>query len=180
MPRPYSYDHFQVPKTLPAQKRSLRHEDKARVKKSGAHPEQMGSHEGVHYGKAHAQTEELYMAHQMEAELEELARPEPDAKFSHGPEFKPRKGKKQRAAAPQAHAQVQAPVIGATAPIGALPPTKELPPRGRLGDLMDEAQRQLQAIQGGLGDAAKAVTRLASLPLEVVRLAARRIHLVNG
>ncbi|MFP2911978.1 hypothetical protein ACLESD_44540 [Pyxidicoccus sp. 3LFB2] len=175
MPRTYSFDHFQVPKTLPAQKRSLRHEDKARVKKSAAHPEQMGSHSGIHYGKSHAQTEELYQAHQMQAELEELARPEPDAKFSHGPEFVPPKAKK-RTATPKA----QTPVIGATAPIGALPPTKELPPRGKLGDLMDEAQRQLQAIQGGLGDAAKAVTRLASLPMEVVRLAARRMHLVNG
>lgn len=175
MPRSYSYDHFQVPKTLPAQKRSLRHEDKASLKKAGAHPEQMGSHEGVHYGKAHAQTEELYQAHQMQAELEELARPEPDAKFSHGPEFTSRKVKKRAASL-----RAQTPVIGGTAPIGALPPTKELPPRGRLGDLMDEAQRQLQAIQGGLGDAAKAVTRLASLPLEVARLAARRFHLVNG
>lgn len=173
MPRPYSYDHFQVPKTLPAQKRGLRHEDKARVKKSGAHPEAMGSHEGIHYGRSHAQTEELYMAHQMEAELEELARPEPDAKFSHGPEFKPAKAKKRAAPAP-------APVIGGTAPIGALPPTQEQPPRGRLSDLLDEAQRQLQAIQGGLGDAAKAVTRLASLPMEVVRMAARRLRPVNG
>ncbi len=177
MPRSYSYDHFQVPKTLPAQKRSLRHEDKARVKKSAAQPEQMGSNGGIHYGRSHAQTEELYIAHQMEAQLEELARPEPDAKFSHGPEFKPRKAKKREAAATP---KVQTPVIGATAPIGALPPTKELPPRGKLGDLMDEAQRQLQAIQGSLGDAAKAVTRLASLPMEVVRLAARRFHLVNG
>jgi hypothetical protein len=176
MPRTYSFDHFQVPKTVPAQKRSLRHEDKARVKKSAAHPEQMGSHAGVHYGKSHAQTEELDQAHQMQAELEELARPEPDAKFSHGPMFTPPPKAKKRAAALKG----QAPVIGGTAPIGALPPTKELPPRGRLGDLMDEAERQLQAIQGGLGDAAKAVTRLASLPMEVVRLAARRFHLVNG
>ena len=178
MPRSYSYDHFQVPKTLPMQKRSLRHEDKTRVKKSGARPEQMGSHEGIHYGKAHAQTEELYQAHQMEGMLQELARPEPDAKFSHGPEFKQAKTKTKKRAA--ATPKVSAPVIGATAPIGALPPTKELPPRGRLGDLMDEAQRQLQAIQGGRGDAAKAVSRLVSLPGEVVRLAARRFHLVNG
>ena len=109
----------------------------------------------------------------MEAELEELARPAPDAKFSHGPAFKPAKAKQRAARAP-------APVIGATAPIGALPPTKEQPPRGRLADLLDEAQRQLQAIQGGLGDAAKAVSRLASLPMEVVRLAARRIRPLHG
>jgi len=174
MPRSYSYDHFQVPKTLPKQKRSLRTEDKVRVKKSGARPEQMGSHEGVHYGKSHAQTEEIYMARQMEAELAELARPEPDAKFSHGPEFKQAKASKKRAA------PTASPVIGGTAPIGALPPTKELPPRGRMGDLMDEAQRQVQAIQGGLGDAVKAVSRLASLPMEMVRLAASRLRPLHG
>ncbi len=42
MPRPYSYDHFQVPKTLPKQKRSLRRKDKEALAKSGPQPEQMG------------------------------------------------------------------------------------------------------------------------------------------
>lgn len=167
MPRPYSYDHFQVPKTLPAQKRSLLSREKRRVSQSRAHPEEMESHEGIHYGKSFAETEDILHARQMEAQLEELARPEPDGKFSHGRPA-PAPAKKRKAAAP-------APVIGSTAPIGALPPTREQPPRGRLPDLIDEAGRQLQALQSGLGDAAKAVTRLASLPLEVVRLAARRL-----
>lgn len=173
MPRPYSYDHFQVPKTLPAQKRSLRKKDKEALAKSGPQPERMGSHEGIHYGKSHAQTEELYQAHQMETMLEELARPEPDGKFSHG-QPSPAVAKQQAARA------APAPVIGGTAPIGALPPTQELPPRGRLPDLLDEAGRQLQALQGGLGDAVKAVTRLASLPFEAVRLAARRFNPLHG
>jgi hypothetical protein len=174
MPRPYSYDHFQVPKTLPAQKRSLRKKDKEALAKSGPQPEQMGSHEGIHYGKSHAQTEELYQAHQMEAVLEELARPEPDGKFSHG-QLSPAVAKQEaaKAAAP-------VPVIGGTAPIGALPPTQELPPRGRLPDLLDEAGRQFQALQGGLGDAVKAVSRLASLPFEAVRLAAKRFNPLHG
>ncbi|MCP3141128.1 hypothetical protein [Pyxidicoccus xibeiensis] len=176
MPRSYSFDHFQVPKTLPQEKRGLRGQDKKRVAQSRPHPEGVENDGGIHYGKRFAQTEELYTAHQMAAQLEELARPEPDAKFSHGPEFKAPKAKKSKRAAQP----VATPVIGGTAPIGALPPTREPPPRGRLMDLVDEAQRQLQAIQGGLGDAAKAVSRLASLPVEVVRLAARRFHLVNG
>ncbi|HZI09985.1 MAG TPA: hypothetical protein VE153_06285 [Myxococcus sp.] len=178
MPRTYSYDHFQVPKTLPKQKRSLRRKDKEALAKSGAQPEQMGSHGGIHYGKSHAQTEELYQAHQMEAMLEELARPEPDGKFSHG-QLSPAV-EKQQAAKAQAPVQAPPPVIGGTAPIGALPPTQELPPRGRLPELLDEAGLQLQALQGGLGDAVKAVTRLASLPFEAVRLAARRFNPLHG
>ncbi|ATB47071.1 hypothetical protein [Corallococcus macrosporus] len=169
MPRPYSFDHYQVPKTLPAPKRSLRRQDKARLARSKAHPEAMESHEGVHYGKRFAETEELYIAHQMEAQLEELARPAPDAKFSHGPDFAPAKGTK------RAQRKTAAPTVGATAPIGALPPTREQPPRGRLPELRDEAAHQLQALRGGLGDAAKAVTRLLLLPVTVVRMTAGRI-----
>ncbi len=175
MPRTYSYDHFQVPKTLPKQKRSLRKKDKAALAKSGPQPEKLGSIGGIHYGKSHAQTEELYQAHQMEAMLEELARPEPDGKFSHG-QLSPAV-EKQQAKAP---VQAPPPVIGGTAPIGALPPTQEMPPRGRLPDLLDEANRHLQALQGGLGDAVKAVTRLASLPFEAVRLAARSFNPLHG
>ncbi|MFP2961464.1 hypothetical protein ACLEPN_27560 [Myxococcus sp. 1LA] len=169
MPRPYSFDHYQVPKTLPAPKRSLRRQDKARLAHSKAHPEAMESHEGVHYGKRFAETEELYIAHQMEAQLEELARPEPDAKFSHGSNFTPAKGSKR---APRKEA---APSMGATTPIGALPPTREQPPRGRLPEIRDEAEHQIQALRGGLGDAVKAVSRLLMLPVSVVRMAAGRI-----
>ncbi|WP_426751017.1 hypothetical protein [Myxococcus sp. Y35] len=171
MPRPYSFDHYQVPKTLPAQKRSLRRQDKARLAGSRAHPEAMESHEGVHYGKRFAETEELYVAHQMEAQLEELARPEPDAKFSHGPGFTgPKPG------ARTAKKREAAPVVGGTTPIGALPPTREQPPqRARMPEIRDEAQHQLQALRGGLGDAIKAVSRLIRLPVTVVRMAAGRI-----
>lgn len=143
MPRPYSFDHYQVPKTLPAPKRSLRRQDKARLAHSKAHPEAMESHEGVHYGKRFAETEELYIAHQMEAQMEELARPEPDTKFSHGPEFKAARGASKGKAR-----TTSAPVVGGTAPIGALPPTREQPPRGRLPEIREEAQHQFQALRG--------------------------------
>ncbi len=169
MPRPYSFDHFQVPKTLPAPKRSLRRQDKARLARSKAHPEAMESHEGVHYGKRFAETEELYSAHQMEAELEELARPEPDAKFSHGPGFVGPKRVKRTERKPSALA------VGGTSPIGALPPTREQPPRARMPEIRDEAEHQFQVLRGGLGDAAKALSRLVRLPLTLVRMAAGRI-----
>ncbi|NOK18457.1 hypothetical protein [Corallococcus carmarthensis] len=168
MPRSYSFDHFQVPKTLPPQKRSLRQRDKEHLSQSSRVT--VNDDAGVHYGKSHAQTEEILMARKMELQLEELARPDADAKFSHGPVSKVSgSAKKQRKAA-------ASPIIGTTAPIGALPPTQERPPQGRLPDLIDEARRQLKAIQSGVGDVASAVQRLASLPLEAVRLAARRIR----
>lgn len=169
MPRSYSFDHFQVPKTMPPQKRSLRQRDKAHLAQSSR--EAVEDHEGLHYGKSHAQTEEILAARKMERQLEELARPEADAKFSHGPVSKVSgAAKKQRKAA-------ASPVIGTTAPIGALPPTQERPlAQGRLPDLIDEARRQLKAIQSGVGDVASAVGRLATLPLEAVRMAARRIR----
>ncbi|GHG73641.1 hypothetical protein [Comamonas sp. JC664] len=170
MPRPYSFDHYQVPKTLPAPKRSLRRQDKARLAHSKAHPEAMDSHEGVHYGKRFAETEELYIAHQMEAQLEELARPEPDAKFSHGPSFTGPKRRTKRAAK-----KAETPAVGATSPIGALPPTREQPPRARMAEIRDEAGHQVQALRGGLGDAVKAVSRLILLPVTIVRMAAGRI-----
>ncbi|RKH19502.1 hypothetical protein D7Y13_04930 [Corallococcus praedator] len=163
MPRSYSFDHFQVPKTLPVQKRGLRQRDKEQLAQS-SHV-MVDDAEGLHYGKSHAQTEEILMARKMALQLEELARPEADAKFSHA---QPARAKRAKAAA--------APVIGTTAPIGALPTTKEqLSSQGQLTDLVDEARRQLKAIQTGVSDVASAAQRLATLPLEAVRLAARRI-----
>ncbi|WP_223634570.1 hypothetical protein [Corallococcus sp. EGB] len=169
MPRSYSFDHFQVPKTLPPQKRSLRQRDKAHLAQSSRGA--VEDHEGLHYGKSHAQTEEILAARKMEHQLEELSRPEADAKFSHGPVSKVSgASRKQRKAA-------ASPVIGTTAPIGALPPTQERPlAQGRLPDLLDEARRQLKAIQSGVGDVASAVQRLATLPFEAMRMAARRIR----
>ncbi|MBZ4408520.1 hypothetical protein VZQ01_02710 [Myxococcus faecalis] len=181
MPRPYSFDHFQVPKTLPKQSRSLRRRDKAHLAQSRAQPEELAAREGVHYGKSFAETEDLYNARQMEAQLQELARLEPDGKFSHGTSAPAQRATK-RASREKAQQRKAAeePVIRSTTPIGALPPTREQPPRGRLPDLLDEAGRQLQTLKGGLGDAAKAVARLAALPLEVVRLAARRLNPLHG
>ncbi|RKG91168.1 hypothetical protein [Corallococcus terminator] len=167
MPRSYSFDHFKVPQSVPPQKRGLRQQDKEQLSRSARVT--VDDTQGIHYGKSHAQTEEILMARKMELELEELARPEADAKFSHAQPARSGGNSKKRKA-------VAAPIIGTTAPIGALPTTKEqVPSQGQLTDLVDEARRQLKAIQAGVGDVASAVQRLATLPLEAVRLAARRI-----
>lgn len=184
MPRPYSFDHFQAPKTLP-QSRSMRRRDKEHLAQSRSQNDEPAAREGVHYGKAFSETEEIFHARQMEAQLEELARPEPDGKFSHGTSV-PARAASKRAAREDKRREDQnkkeavEPVIRNTTPIGALPPTREQPPRGRLPDLIDEAGRQLQTLRGGLGDAAKAVARLAALPFEVIRLAARRLNPLHG
>jgi hypothetical protein len=153
MSRSYSFDHFQVPAADPASK-SLRREDKQHL--ADSHHVSPGKDGGIHYGKSHAQTEEILKARAAE----------------------PRPAKKQ-AVEEQAPAQRNAEALPPqvprnTAPIGAVPMAEELPPRRRLKDLFDEATRQVEAIQGGIGDVAKAASRLASLPGEAIRLAARR------
>jgi hypothetical protein len=102
MPRSYSYDHFQVPQSLPKQKASLTQEDKQQL--SGA--VSVGD-TGIHYGKAHAETEQILQARQMAKQLEELAAPtlEAEEKFSRSATSTRPKGKKQAkaaAAAPRA------------------------------------------------------------------------------
>ncbi len=160
MPRSYSFDHFQVPAAEP-RSRSLRRQDKQRVARS-RHADT--PQDGIHYGKSHAQTEEILKAHaaeRAETPMQEVPM--------------------QPAQAPKPEASRATPKLNRnTTPIGALPMTEELPPRGRFQDLLDEAERQLETIQGGINDATKAATRLASLPLEVMRLAARRLRLVHG
>jgi hypothetical protein len=181
MPRSYSYDHFQVPKSLPKQQASLRDEDKQHL---SSEVTSVGD-TGIHYGKSHAETEQILQARKMARQLEELAAPtlEADEKFSRSEARPKAKAKKQRAAA---QARVS---TGPTAPIGALPQTEEAPvaatPEAQgLWGVLDEGQRQLRALQGALGDARTAATRLASLPLDAVReaarLAAQRLHLVHG
>lgn len=157
MPRSYSFDHFQVPAAEP-RSRSLRRQDKQRLAESQhAQADQAAA---LHYGKSHAQTEEILKARAMAP---------------------PRREAPARRQAPRPEELPTTPRINRnTTPIGALPATEELPPRGRFQDLLDEAGRQLDTIQSGIGDVGKAMVRLAFLPIEVVRLAARRLRLVHG
>jgi len=158
MPRSYSFDHFQVPAAEP-RSRSLRRQDKQRV--SNSRHAQMPQEDGIHYGKSHAETEEILKAHaaeRAETPMQEVP-------------MQPQEPKREARATPKLNRN--------TTPIGALPMTEELPPRGRFQDLLDEAERQLETIQGGINDVTKAASRLATLPLEVMRLAARRLRLVH-
>ncbi|MBF5041376.1 hypothetical protein FGE12_03180 [Aggregicoccus sp. 17bor-14] len=179
MPRTYSYDHFQVPKSLPKQQASLRDEDKQHLSEVTS----VGN-TGVHYGKSHAETEHILQARKMARQLEELAAPTLAGEEKLSRPAESRRSKKKAAAAAEKAAST-----GPTAPIGALPTLDEAPvaesPEGQgLWGVLDEGQRQLRALQGALGDARAAAGRLASLPLEAVReaarLAAQRLHLVHG
>jgi hypothetical protein len=160
MPRSYSFDHFQVPASEP-RSRSMRRQDKQHLAESQHAVTDHG--EGIHYGKSHAQTEEILKARAMAP-----------------PRRAPAKSRETPGASRQEKVQPTPRINRNTTPIGALPATEELPPRGRFQDLLDEATRQLDALQSGMGDVGKAAVRLASLPLEVVRLAARRLRLVHG
>lgn len=177
MPRTYSFDHFQLPSAEPGS-RSLRRKSKQAVSDTRhAVYEELGQQEqGVRYGHSHAETEARFQAHARERQQARMTGgPEHAAtKFSHA-----RPARAMAPAAPRA-SQGESPERRATAPIGAVPNAEALPPRGRLQDVLDEASRQVQVLQTGLGDATRAASRLASLPLEVVRLAARRLHLVHG
>jgi hypothetical protein len=158
MPRSYSFDHFQVPSAEP-RSRSLRRQDKQHLADSRHAQTVVG--EGIHYGKSHAETEEILKARALAPPHREPAAAPPLEKEPVKVVTTPRINRN-------------------TTPIGALPATEELPPRGRFQDLIDEATRQVDAIQSSIGDVGKAAVRLASLPLEVVRLAARRLRLVHG
>jgi hypothetical protein len=154
MPRSYSFDHFKLASADP-RSRSLRNQDKQHLADSLL--AQAQGEEGVHYGKSHAETQEILKARA-------LAPP-----------------RRAPAAAPRVDRAVPTPRIHRnTTPIGALPALEELPPRSRFQDLLDEAARQFDALQSGVGDVGKAAVRLASLPLEVMRMAARRLRMVTG
>jgi hypothetical protein len=174
MPRTYSFDHFQVPAAEP-RGRSPRRQHKQKA--SGSRKQVVPHEEGLHYGRSHAETQEMFHARaQPSMMLGELA----GTKFAHPPPTEVLvtnpEATRARDAEPPA---VRSP--RGTAPIGALPGVvEELPERGRLQDLLDEASRQMQVLQTSMGDVTRAAARLASLPVEVARLAARRLGLVHG
>ena len=179
MPRSYSFDHFQQPKSE-VRSRALKRQDqqavaateggdaaaapasKARAKKKG----------GVAYGRRMAQTQEFYQVRVMEKQLEELAAADEalEQKWA-----RPVEDIGARSPAP---APTPGPEAFAT-PIGALPADTEPLPRTGLSDLLGEAMRQLEALRAGLTDAQQAAMRLLGLPLEAARLAAQRLRPVS-
>jgi hypothetical protein len=153
MPRSYSFEHFTVAKTS-TPSRGLRRRGKQSVSERRA-TERRGDKE-IHYGRNHAETEELFQVRAMNAQLEALA-------------------------GLSANAPVKPTATNRGQPIGALPVAEvPLPSRTALRDVYEEALRQFRALQSGLEDATRATGRLLSLPMEAARLAAQRLRLVQG
>lgn len=161
MPRSYSFDHFQAPKK---DTHLVHREEKARYTEAKA---AVGA-EKIQYGHAHAQTEELLIARQMNAQLEELA----------GLKEAPKQAPKQ-AAAPAAAAELpEAPELPRSAPIGALPLTDEPAtalPQGLWADLSELATTRLRHARTAAEELIAATVDLAKLPAQLAAVAARHL-----
>jgi hypothetical protein len=152
MPRSFRFEHFNVPKTTTST-RGVRRRGKQLSERRAV---DRRFDKGIHYGRSHAETEELFQVRAMNAQLEALAGLSPNAPV-----------------VPTATNRGQ--------PIGALPAVAEpLVSRQAIRDVLDEALRQFRALQSGLQDVTRATGRLLSLPMEAARLAAQRIRLVQG
>lgn len=160
MPRSYSFDHYLAPKTgTPKPPRGVR----------GKHGKKGKQNAGeLHYGKQHAQTEELYAAHQMEHELEELAGvAEQSPRMSRSAED--RKGSERRLEDPMERLRKEQ-------PIGAIPYAEEpgTAERSKLRDVWDDGMRHVKLIGDGVRDVRMAAGRLLRLPGDFVRVVFRR------
>ena len=154
MPRSFRFEHFTAAKTTPI--RGVRLRDKKHLSEKRA-TESRHFDKAIHYGHPHAQTEELLHVRAMNAQLEALA-------------------------GLSANAPIKPSATNRGQPIGALPMAEaplETHERAPL-DMLDEARRHLRSLQEGLEGATQATSRLLSLPLEAVRMAARRLRLVQG
>jgi len=162
MPRSYSFDHFQSINA--EQVTGVRAAEKQGVTQQEDLPE---SATKIHYGKKHAQTEELFHAHQMEKQLEELAGVD---------RMPPKRAETQaRTEAPQAEPQRE-PQINRGTPIGALPEPQEPPQQGFFREIYDDAGRHLRVVRMAAKDISRASWRLLTLPVEAAKLAARRFR----
>jgi hypothetical protein len=153
MPRTFRFEHFTVAKSTPS--RGLRRRDKQHLSEKRVSERRIDK--ALHYGRTHAETEELFHVRAMNAQLEALAGLSPNAPLK-----------------PTATNRGQ--------PIGVIP-LSEVPVLERgasAGDMLDEAQRQVNAVRTGLREATQAASRLLSLPLDVARLVANRLRLVQG
>lgn len=155
MPRTFRFEHYTVSKTTPATG-ALRRRDKQHLSEKRASESRFGD-TSLHYGRNHAETEEMFQVRAMNAQLEALAGLSANAPLK-----------------PTATQRGQ--------PIGALPLAEapSVSQSGALRDVLDEAQRQLTAVRAGFQDATQATRRLLSLPMEVARLAAQRLRLAQG
>lgn len=166
MPRSYSYEHFKV--VPPGQAERIRDHEKKAVAEQEAHDDEVATPEPkIHYGKRHAQTEEILHARQMEKQLEELA----------GVDRMPPKRAEARVRPQQkARAEIREPQVSRGMPIGALPEQREPPEPGLLRELYDEAGRHARVVRLSVRDIGRASWRLVTLPLQAARLAALRLR----
>lgn len=168
MPRSYSFDHFKSHEHQNAPQEEERELEKQTFSRAQQMP--LPGEERLSYGKKFAQTEELAIAHQMNAQLEELAGLREDAspKMSRS-----RKPAARAEASSQALPEEMPPRNGA--PIGALPPPQLRMPAGLLRDVWADAGRYLRMLQEAARDARTATIQLLRLPLEAAQIAARRV-----
>jgi hypothetical protein len=164
MPRSYSFDHFQNAPNDADQHDPKR--DKARVTQ-----QKNGSFGGLHYGKAHAQTEELIAVRQMNRQLEELAsQAEAEEKMS-----RPYTEKGEGLDDLLSDGRVLQ-----RAPIGAIPVTEEPLPPGMFRDLLDDARRYVKLLGSAFTDARTASMHLLKLPVDAAKLLANRMQMLRA
>ena len=166
MPRSYSFDHFQVPKARAQEPRACA-AGTSRTCPSGCARSAAGDKE-IHYGRSHAETEEIFQPAPMERRSSRSWAA--GTKFAHA---QPREPVKPRRAsrAPGAHGAHRRAAQGG----GAV-----LLSRGALRDVLDEALRQLRALQRASRTSPAPRRGWPPLPLEAARLAAQRLRLVHG
>ena len=147
MPRSYSFEHFTL---RPNVSRRLARKDKAAYAATRGQPPV----KGLEFGHAHAETQEILQARQMNEELQHLAGVEPAAAES------------------EAELSGKLPLLGA--PIGALPVASPPLPQ-RLRDIYDDARRSVSAMWNALGEFASAGTRLVEDGKELTRFLIRSV-----
>ncbi len=171
MPRSYSFDHYTAQKHDVS--RSLQAEEKRRLQEAGGE----GGETGIHYGKRHAQTEQILAARQMAQELEKASM-EDELEQDEG--LKEMYGQLQELAereepleelAPQAAAETKQ-----STPIGSVPAAGAPPPPSLWREVTDQAQRDLRSALLAARELSRAGGRLVRLPADVARLLAQRLN----
>lgn len=138
----------------------------------------------ISYGHKFAQTEELYAAHQMERELEELARQDGMLEDEEKEERRGSGGGAMHLGAPSEREEKREKKpegrrleeLTRGAPIGALPTASEPPPRQGLSEVVGDAQRYAGMIRDSVKDFATATMRLLKLPVDLAVIASQRLR----
>jgi hypothetical protein len=157
MPRTYRFDHFTVQKRSPS-RALLRQAKQKYTELRPESPISSGQAPKLHYGRQHAETEALFQAKEMNAQLEALAGleqpPEPRrdilAKKPSGP-----------------------PMQGM--PIGALPAAPEMFSPQRVREVVDETLLRVKALRTAVAEAGTATLKIALAPWVVVKLVGQKL-----